>query len=93
MSDPHNEGLRTLLRRTYERTRALAPEAQLQECVDQLGHPEMLVSEFVESYCDVDARLGIPRPQAAEAAGADELVLEYFYADRLLAWPWRQARS
>lgn len=87
MSDPHNGGLRTLLRRTYERTRALAPEAQLQECVDQLGNPELLVSEFVESYCAIDAHLGTPRPEAAdaEAAGADELVLEYFYADREIA--------
>lgn len=84
VSDCENGGLRTLLRRTYERTRALAPDAQLQECVDQLGNPEVLVSEFVESYCAVEAHLGVGRLESAgtDADAVEELGLEYFYADR-----------
>lgn len=87
MSDEQRGQLRTLLRRTYERARGLAPEAQLQECIDQLENPDVLVSEFVESYCAVEAGVGVSRPGGPAATGGDEdedeeLVLEYFYADR-----------
>ena len=79
------ESLRTLLRATYERTRALPREAQLQECVDHLGHPEVLVSEFVDAYCAVEAMADMAPVQVA-LAGPDgdpaELVLEYFYEGR-----------
>jgi hypothetical protein len=85
VSDERKGELRTLLRRTYERARELPMQAQLQECIDQLENPEVLVSEFVESYCAVEAGVGLSSPIGSAPAASDgeeELGLEYFYADR-----------
>lgn len=69
---------RSRLRDTYERSRRLPPEVQLQECIDLLGHPEILVDELVEAFCEGDARGAV----AARRPDDGELVLEYFYEGR-----------
>ena len=42
--------LRTPFRDHYEHSRALDPESQLRECADYVQHPEVLITEFMESY-------------------------------------------
>ncbi len=79
MSADPNIPPRSRLRATYERSRVLPQEAQLQECVDLLGHPEILVDEFVEAFCEGDARGAVA---ARREEGEGELVLEYFYEGR-----------
>ena len=74
----------TELRRRYERTRALDLGAQTREVVDYISNPEILVGEFVDSFCSVEnlSPLHSPaegmslKPQEGEP---DELTLEYFY--------------
>ncbi len=78
MSAEPSQPPRTRLRATYERSRSLPRDAQLQECVDLLGHPEILVDEFVEAFCEGDAR----GAAASRRQDDGELVLEYFYEGR-----------
>ena len=73
----------TPLRATYERSRRLSREAQLQECVDLLGHPDLLVDEFVEAFCEGEARSALATRRRDDDDG--ELVLEYFYEGREIA--------
>lgn len=40
----------TCLRATYERVRGLALEEQVQDCVDQVMHPEVLVEEMRDAF-------------------------------------------
>jgi hypothetical protein len=75
----------TELRLRYQRARKLDLAAQTVECIDYLGDPEVLVGEFVDSYCAVD-ELTSARADAAPIATQpppdDELVLEHFYPGR-----------
>ncbi len=48
----------TSLRRRYERSLELSIEQQTGECVDYLQNPEVLVAEFVDAYCAVEAYCG-----------------------------------
>lgn len=89
-SDPPEAGLRTLLRASYQRIRALPEERQLEECVDLLENPDLLVAEFVESCCVVEAHVAGRSARGVstappEPSEAEELVLEYFYSGREIA--------
>ncbi len=48
----------TSLRRRYERSSSLSIAQQMAECVDYLQNPEVLVAEFVDAYCAVEAYCG-----------------------------------
>lgn len=48
----------TSLRRRYERSAELTVAQQMAECVDYLQNPEVLVAEFVDAYCAVEAYCG-----------------------------------
>lgn len=45
----------TALRRSYERARELGPEQQLEECIDQLLHPELLEAELLAAAREIEA--------------------------------------
>ena len=47
----------TALRRSFERARTLEFEQQIQECVDLLQHPELVVAEVKGAYDAVAALL------------------------------------
>jgi hypothetical protein len=47
----------TALRTSFERARALRPDQQINECVDQLGHPELIVAELVDAFHAVESWL------------------------------------
>jgi hypothetical protein len=40
----------TALRRSFRHARSLSPEAQIQECIDRLTHPERLVAETLDAW-------------------------------------------
>ncbi len=42
--------VQTILRERYQRAAMLDADGQLQECIDYLQHPEILVAEFADSY-------------------------------------------
>ncbi len=46
---------RTSLRKRFEYSRALDPEAQMRECVEYLENPEILVAEFCDSFLTAEA--------------------------------------
>lgn len=85
MSDSEPAAPPTRLRASYQRIRALPPAEQLQECIDQLGNPEVLVAEFLEAACEVETRLGAAKSPRAAAEDTGELMLEYFTPGRLIA--------
>lgn len=72
----------TQLRRRYERARRLDPEAQLQDCIDYLQNPEVLVAEFVESFrivenCDLrEHGFGDPERRGAPDAVRERVIHE-----------------
>ena len=74
----------TALRRRYERTLGLNVALQMSEVIDYLGHPEVLIAEFVDAFCLIDssisAELWVCKPP--DPGVSDELTLEHFYADR-----------
>lgn len=74
-------GPRTPLRAHYERIRALDADAQLQECVDLLGNPDVLANDLAETYVLVDS-LGEPpeTPEAPQDPDEDVIQLERFNA-------------
>lgn len=75
----------TELRRRYMRSRELDLAAQMQECADYLGNPEVLLGEFVDAYCAVEnARPveGVATASAERDEDPDELLLEYFFPSR-----------
>ncbi|MGH0037549.1 MAG: hypothetical protein ACQGVK_21175 [Myxococcota bacterium] len=79
-------GPMTMLRAHFERTRDLDPQAQLQELVDHLEHPEVIYAELVEAVAAV-AAAGVPEsapPPGAppEAAGEEVVLLEHFHTRR-----------
>lgn len=80
MADPGNMPRRhaTPFRKRYEAARELTSEAQLREITDYLQNPEVLVTEFFESYYLVEELEPEAAPDAAEES-APELVLETFF--------------
>jgi len=58
----------TALRRTYERARRLPPSDQLDECVDQLLHPELLEAELLAAGREIEAAAGQLEPGIAFAS-------------------------
>ncbi|MCP4007208.1 MAG: hypothetical protein GY725_23745 [bacterium] len=80
----------TSLRRRYERSSGLNLRQQMGECVDYLQNPEVLVAEFVDSYCAVEAYCAddemVFRP-ADPATSPEMTVLDRPpYTFRCLAW-------
>jgi len=71
----------TVLRGRYERLRRLEPAEQVEECVQYIGNPEILVFEFLESFSAIETACAQHefslRPPAADAG--DEIVLGHFY--------------
>jgi hypothetical protein len=47
----------TTLRQSFEQARALPPNQQIDECVDQLGHPELIMAELVDAFHTVESWL------------------------------------
>ena len=74
----------TPFRLRYERSCALATEAQLEECADYLQNPDVLVAEFLESYYWVEGKLDPDRHDAMFEASQEELVLEPYFDSLLL---------
>jgi hypothetical protein len=60
--------LLTPFREHYEHSRSLDCEEQIEECVDYVQHPEVLITEFLESYYLVERKL--------DPASHDELQLD-----------------
>ncbi len=78
------DALITPFRLRYERASALEPAAQVEECADYLQNPDVLISEFLESYYWVEGKLDPDREDALLEASREELVLEpYFDSLRL----------
>lgn len=78
---------RNPLRAAHLRVRGLPLEAQLRECVDMLGHPELIASELREAFDSVRgffAFRALPpvEPADLDAVDLDELAREDFYATR-----------
>ncbi len=69
----------TPFRKRYEDARALSAEAQLRECADYLQHPEVLITEFLESYYLVEREADPDEACDALENSASELVLESFF--------------
>ena len=57
MSDQSRATPITTLRQSFERARALPPSQQIDECVDQLGHPELIMAEVVDAFHKVESWL------------------------------------
>jgi hypothetical protein len=74
----------TPFRLRYERSCALAVEAQLEECADYLQNPEVLIAEFLESYYWVEGKLDPERHDAMFEASQEELVLEPYFDSLVL---------
>jgi hypothetical protein len=74
-----NHGL-TPFRERYRRAGGLGLDAQLKECVEYLENPEVLVTEFLESYYLVE-RESHPSDETMRRAveNVEELVLEPFF--------------
>jgi hypothetical protein len=81
----------TDLRRSYERARNLTLPEQIEECVDLLGHPDILVTEVLEAFRFVDEwaeTAALPAPVETEEFGVidlDDLANEIFYSTREIA--------
>ena len=68
----------TPFRKHYEHSRLLAVEGQIEECADYVQHPEVLITEFLESYYLVERKLDPENQEAMDEIQYDELVLEPF---------------
>lgn len=96
MLDPNDIWPATALRRSFERARALEFEQQIQECVDLLQHPELVVKEVLAAYEAVCALIESNEAQQAEDPGdgddasketpkaAPTLVEDFFWETREL---------
>lgn len=83
MSQEHDGFSGTELRERFDQIRELDLAAQMRECVDYLQHPEILMNEFVESFCTVqNANLADTSLYRTQPASGDELVLRDFFAGR-----------
>lgn len=75
------------LRAAHAHVRSLPLEAQLRECVDMLGHPELIASELREAFHAMRAWVAahaLPpvEPADFDAVDLEELASEDFYATR-----------
>jgi hypothetical protein len=88
VSDAIDDHPHTGLRRSYERARTFDFPEQVRECVDQLGHPEVVVGEVLEAFHRVEewgraCELPPPgEPVDMSAIDLEELSREDFYATR-----------
>jgi len=73
------EPLITPFRQRYDRARRLDLRSQLEECVDYLQNPQVLISEFLESYYLVEAKLDPEREDRDLEAHSEEVVLEPYF--------------
>src|SRR5262245_3937126 len=78
---------RNPLRSLHAHVRTLPLAAQLQECVDMLGHPELIAAELREAFetvRDFASRAELPpvEPADFDAVDLEELANEDFYATR-----------
>jgi hypothetical protein len=69
----------TPFRDHYEHSRTLDSEGQLEECADYVQHPEVLITEFLESYYLVERKADPLRGGGSDPEDEEELVLECFY--------------
>jgi hypothetical protein len=69
----------TPFRDHYEHSRVLDCEKQLEECADYVQHPEVLITEFLESYYLVERKADPLCDGACEGEDEEELVLEPFH--------------
>jgi hypothetical protein len=69
----------TPFRDHYEHSRTLDCEKQLEECADYVQHPEVLFTEFLESYYLVEREADPLCQDAFDAEHEEELVLEIFH--------------
>lgn len=81
----------TPLRLNYERARVVDVAGQLQECIDVLENPDIIVSEVLESFHAVDRafRQGVLRPDVLSALSEQQIAgaiePEWFYQGRDLS--------
>lgn len=75
----------TPFRKRYEHSRALSIAAQMEECADYVQHPEVLLTEFLESYYLAEGEVDPERQGELDAALEDEIVLEPFHDAMCLA--------
>lgn len=71
--------LLTPFRKHYEHSRSLDCEEQIEECVDYVQHPEVLITEFLESYYLVERKLDPESQEALDEKDDEEFVLEPFH--------------
>lgn len=76
--------LLTPFREHYERSRFLGCEEQIEECVDYVQHPEVLITEFLESYYLVERKLDPAKQEELDGKDEEEFVLEPFHDSLLL---------
>jgi hypothetical protein len=68
----------TPFRKHYEHSRSLDVAGQVEECADYVQHPEVLITEFLESYYLVERKLDPENQEALDGMEYEELVLEPF---------------
>ena len=69
----------TPFRQRFERASSLELASQLQECVDYLENPQVLIAEFLESYYLVESKLDPEQEDESLEALGEEVVLEPFF--------------
>ena len=69
----------TPFRERYEHSRTLGCEDQIKECADYLQHPEVLITEFLESYYLVERKSDPVRHRVLDEKDDEEFVLESFH--------------
>jgi hypothetical protein len=69
----------TPFRKHYEHSRALGVAGQMEECADYVQHPDVLLTEFLESYYLAEGEADPERQSELDAALEDEIVLESFH--------------
>jgi hypothetical protein len=73
----------TPIRRTYRSALTLDLDAQLQECVEQLQHPELIASELLTSYAEIARSLQTTEHEPlAKSGGAEPDRTRAFYPGR-----------
>lgn len=87
MSAPSLSFPRNPLRSLHAHVRSLPLAAQLRECVDMLGHPELIATELRDAFEAVRSfasRAALPpvEPADLDAVDLEELAREDFYATR-----------
>ena len=71
--------LLTPFREHYEHSRSLDCEEQIEECVDYVHHPEVLITEFLESYYLVERKLDPASQEALDEKDEEEFEYETLF--------------